>query len=739
MEDRRLASPARSLFIFYMRNAFPSSIGNTSLLIAVLSTLSQSALAQQQPGDEAESFRRYALEHPGDPARGREVFNAPASLCSTCHSVDGSASKVGPDLGAIGDKFLEADLIRSVLEPSAVVAVGYGVTTVTTKSGDTHMGVVKSSSPEALELKGVDGRLIHIPASEIATQKMEDISLMPPGLYAGMGQPGFADLIAYLQGLHSNAGSGVPGSPARIPLSATQAKLQPAFTSVFDHPTWFGWIPGKGADAALVLEHAGRVWSIDRSGAQEQKKLILDLTSIVRRGGATGLLGMDFHPGFLQNRRYFLKYQVVENGVISTVIDERKMLADRIEDSGEAPRQIIRIRSTTQDHNGGSIGFGPDGYLYFGMGDTGPQRDPQGHGQDMSLLLGKMMRIDVDHADEGLAYAIPADNPFRNTPGARPEIWASGFREPFRLSWDAKTKDLWVGDVGQDRYEEVSIVRRGENLGWNVYEGHYPFSETYRRQGENYVAPVMSYSHRLGVSVTGGSVYRGTRASQMDGWYIFGDHETRRVWALTQTDRKLDRIVEIARSPSRITAFAADPQGELYLAGFDNGLIYRIILDEVNPAPVETRVIAETSERSGVLWRYSLTQPSDSWVTTSFDDSSWSMAPAGFGTRGTPGGTVRTDWHSGDIWLRREFDVTPELASAHGDLSVRMHHDEDAEVYLNGSEVLRRSGWTQGYTDEKIDNPAPLKPGRNIIAIHCHQVGGGQFIDAGLLKTVSGN
>jgi putative heme-binding domain-containing protein len=718
-----------------MRNAFPPRrTARTALALLSITPLASA----QEPAADVASFRQYATAHDGDAAKGRETFNAAQSLCTTCHSVDGSASKVGPDLGAIGDKFSKADLIRSVLEPSATVAVGYGVTSIVTRSGETHVGIVKSSSPDVVELKGVDGVLVRVATADIASQKMDDVSLMPGGLYASMGQAGFTDLISYLQSLHSQAESGVPGSPASIPLSTVQAKLEPLFAPPFDHPTWFGWIPGRGSDEALVLEHAGRIWSVGRRDGAEHRKLILDLTGIVRRGGATGLLGMDFHPGYEKNRRYFLKYQVVEDGVISTVIDERTMLPDRDEDSGTPPRQIIKIRSTTQDHNGGSIGFGPDGYLYFGMGDTGPQRDPQGHGQDMSLLLGKMMRIDVDRTEDGLAYAIPADNPFRGVSGARPEIWASGFREPFRLSWDSKTGDLWVGDVGQDRYEEVDIVRRGENLGWNVYEGHYPFSETYRRQGENYIAPVMSYSHRLGVSVTGGVVYRGIRAPQLDGWYLFGDHETRRVWALTQIDRKLDKIVEIARSPSRITAFARDPKGEISLAGFDDGTIYRLILDQVDPRPLATRVVAETSERTGVLWRYSSLAPADGWTASSFDDSGWSVAPAGFGTAGTPGGVIRTDWHTADIWLRREFDVSPELAAAPGDLGVRMHHDEDVDVFINGSQVLHRNGWTQGYMDEKIPDPSVLKPGRNVIAIHCHQVSGGQYIDAGLVKSVSG-
>lgn len=685
----------------------------------------------------AVDFERYAVDHPGDAARGKSQFEAAASRCTMCHSVDGSASKLGPDLGSIGDKFERRGLIKAVLDPAAEVAVGYGMTTVETRSSGTLVGVVKSVSPETMELTTVDGANHHLAMDDVKSQNTLDVSLMPNGLQAAMGTEGFVDLIAYLGSLHAKADNGITGSPAVIPAASNPAGFETVFNGPFDHPVWFGWIPGRGTKAGIVLEHGGRMWSVARADGGEQRKLLLDLSFVVRRGGATGLLGLAFHPDYQKNRRYFLKYQMQENGVISTVIDERKMLPDRDEDSGTAPRQIIKIRSVTQDHNGGSVEFGPDGFLYFAMGDTGPQRDPQGHGQDLGTLLAKMCRIDVDHQDEGLAYAIPKDNPFVGKPGARPEIWAYGLREPFRFCWDSATRDLWVGDVGQDRYEEVSIIRKGENMGWNVFEGHHPFSDSFRRNGESYVPPVMTYSHRIGVSVTGGQVYRGTKASALTGWYVFGDFESRRVWALKQEDRKLVDVVEICRAPSRIPVFARDTDGEIYLAGYDDGVIRRLVLDEVDTHPLEMKVLAESSERTPVKWRFNTTRPDDSWTAENHDDSHWSLAPGGFGTDGTPGAAVHTNWASPDIWMRRAFDVTPELAAARGDVILRLHHDEDVEVYLNGTRILRRPGWTQGYVDERVDDAAAaLKPGRNVLAIHCHQNGGGQYIDAGLLKAL---
>jgi len=373
------------------------------------------------------------------------------------------------------------------------------------------------------------------------------------------------------------------------------------------------------------------------------------------------------------------------------------------------------------------------------MGDTGPQGDPQGHGQDPSLLLGKLLRIDVDHTDGEIPYAIPADNPFRGQPGVRGEIWAVGFREPWRFSFDALTHDLWLGDVGQDRFEEVEIVRAGENHGWNVIEGFNPFSERYRRDAAVYVPPILSYSHRVGVSVTGGYVYRGQRALALSGWYVFGDFESRRIFALTQTNHAVDKIVEIGRAPTRAVSFTETRDGEIHLVGYDAGVIYRLGLEHVDPTPLESRSITETAERAAVPWRVSRQNPGDTWFRADFDDAAWRIAPAGFGAPNTPGAINRTEWRTSDIWLRREF-ILPEnfaLATA-SSVALRIHHDEDAEVYLNGAEIGRFSRWTQGYIEVPLAPEAAqaLRAGRNVLAVHCHQNNGGQYIDCGLVEYV---
>jgi putative heme-binding domain-containing protein len=716
------------------------------LLSFALGATGPAASAQTAAPPLTPALRAYvdfAMRNDGDAARGRALFaSEQKASCTKCHSVDGTSSLAGPDLSFVGDKFPRRELIRAVLEPSATVAVGYGTTIVETRSGAQLQGIVKQAAESFLELKGADGLPVRIARNEIKEQRTSEMSLMPEGLEAAFTHQEFADLVTYLESLRppASAFASAQGTPAQIPAAAQGVELVPFFSGniQLNRPLWFGAMPGF-TNRFVVLEHGGGSWIIERASEGDTQSPLLDLRGAVRVGGATGLLGLAFHPKFRENRKYYLKYQIVENGRISTLLVERLFAPDFKNDSGQPARRLLKIPAVTQDHNGGPIVFGPDGFLYVGTGDTGPQRDPQGHGQDMSLLLGKILRIDVDRQDGELPYAIPSDNPFRHTARVRPEIWACGFREPWRFSFDRATGDFWVGDVGQDRFEEVAIVRAGENHGWNVMEGFTPFSNQHRRDGVNYVPPVFAYSHRLGVSVTAGYVYRGKRAPVMAGRHICGDFESRRIWALAQTNRVLASVVEIGRAPTRIASFAEDSEGELYLVGYDLGIIYRLNLGGIDPAPLETRVVAETAEREPVRWRYSLQPPTDDWFRPEFNDSSWPNAAGGFGTRGTPGAVVRTEWRTRDIWLRREFIVSTNTAraSVHS-VALRLHHDEDTVVYLNGVEAARLPRWTPGYIETPISAEAArtLRAGRNVIAIHCRQNSGGQYIDAGLVQLV---
>jgi putative heme-binding domain-containing protein len=577
-----------------------TTLAQLSLVLAfILSAEGYESRAQglsAEPAGQLREYREFAMVHDGNAGRGRELFNDDQkAACAKCHSVDGSSSKAGPDLFAVGDKFPRAELIRAILEPSAEIAVGYGTTLVETKSGEDFQGVIKDSTPEMLDLIGGDGKHIRIAQRNIKTQRGSNVSLMPEGLQAGMSHQEFADLIEYLVTLQQPASALTSnrGMPVDIPELARPVAVRPLFPEALRFPhayvhkpgdvryglVWFTQVPGS-RNLFLVVHQTGKIWLLEQAATNWVKTLFVDVSrEVFSERGPNGLLGMAFHPRFRQNRKYYLKHQVFEEGKIATIVVERRASPDLRTDSGQPSRRLWKVVSTTQDHSGGCLAFGPDGFLYIGMGDTGPQQDPQGHGQDLTTHLGKMLRIDVDRTDAGRAYAIPADNPFRGRSEVRPEIWAYGLREPWRFSFDSLTGDLWIGDVGQDRVEEVDIVRRGENLGWNIYEGFEPFSNRYRKERETYIPPVFAYRRKFGNSVIGGYVYRGDKRSSFYGVYVCGDYTSRRIFGLRQQNRQLQVVRQIGTSPQSIASFAQDERRNLYVVGYE-GMIYKLDFGE---------------------------------------------------------------------------------------------------------------------------------------------------------------
>ena len=578
-------------------------------------------------------YRDWAAVRDGNAERGRALFFATdRAACAACHTTDGKGGKAGPDLQAVGDALPRRDLITAILEPSATIAVGYGATIVETKSGESFYGVVKRADADAVALMGADGKLVSIPVATILSQLPSPISLMPEGLHAALTVAEFTDLVEFLASLKQPANSLTAnlGMPDEITMLAKPAVLRPLIPESMRFPhtvvrqpgdvrlglTWLGAVPGSGG-AFLIAHQSGKIWLLEKNADGYAKSLFADFsTEVFSQRGPNGLLGVAFHPQFRANRRYFVKYQVADGGGIATLIAERRAAGDWRSDSGEASRVVIKIPAVTQNHTGGCLAFGPDGMLYFGMGDTGPQQDPNGHAQNLGLLLGKMLRIDVDRRDAGLAYAIPADNPFCERADARPEIWAVGFREPWRFSFDALTGDLWVGDVGQDRVEEVSIVRRGENHGWNVFEAFEPFSNLRRRAGETYTPPVAAYRRRYGNSVTGGYVYRGRESPSFHGVYVFADYTSRMIFGVTQSDRRLDVMRQIAVVPESPAAFATDEQGRIYVVSYE-GMIYELDLSGAvfERAPKATPVKADK-----VTWeRRAFPLPESIWSVEAID------------------------------------------------------------------------------------------------------------------------
>ncbi len=521
------------------------------------------------------------MVHQGNAAAGKALFLEPQKIaCSQCHTIDGKGGKAGPDLFAVGDKFGRDDLIDQVLNPSATIAVGYSTTIVQTKAGETYVGIVKQSNEKSVGLMNADGKLVTIPASEIQKQRTTDVSLMPEGLEASLTQQQFADLIAYLASLRApqNLAESHHGMPLEIPKLATPLKLE-QFNSpanAFKHPTWFGQVPGL-EDTYTVVEHeTGKIWLYRKHGSEESKSVFLETGRVIP--GTRGLLSMLFHPRFTENRKYYIMKHTTEGSHFASYVLQGVASPDLKSDSGQPLKEVITLHAVTNGHYGGSLVFGPDGYLYVGMGDSGPQGDPEGHSQNLSLLLGKILRIDVDHPDPGKGYSVPKDNPFVNRPGVCPEIWVYGLREPWRFSFDPLTHDFWVGDVGQDLYEEIDIVRKGENYGWNVMEGFERYSNKYRREGETYVPPVFAWTRKYGQSSTGGYVYRADPKSSFYGVYIFGDYQQKRIFALTQKDRVLDNVRLLCTAPQSVVSFGQDAQGNIYMVGYE-GNIYRLDLN----------------------------------------------------------------------------------------------------------------------------------------------------------------
>ncbi|HVT26602.1 MAG TPA: PQQ-dependent sugar dehydrogenase, partial [Lacipirellulaceae bacterium] len=288
------------------------------------------------------------------------------------------------------------------------------------------------------------------------------------------------------------------------------------------------------------------------------------------RQNEEGFLGLAFHPHYKQNGEFFVYYSAKptrENPHLS-IISRFHVSRDNTNRADQNSEEVIlRIKQPYWNHNGGTLIFGPDGYLYIGLGDGGLANDPHGNGQRMTTLLGKVLRIDVDHKDPGLQYAIPKDNPFLDRGSkARGEIWALGVRNIWRMSFDRATGLLWAGDVGQDTWEEIDIIRRGGNYGWNLREAMHPFGPTGSPPRRDLIEPIWEYPHSTGKSIIGGNVYRGKLVPELVGDYLYADYVTGQVWALRyDRDKKLvvaNRTIQPKGAP--ILSFGQDDDGEVY-------------------------------------------------------------------------------------------------------------------------------------------------------------------------------
>jgi glucose/arabinose dehydrogenase len=315
-----------------------------------------------------------------------------------------------------------------------------------------------------------------------------------------------------------------------------------------------------------VLDQSGMI-HVFAPGARDAR-LFLDLrpeTAPWARANEEGLLGLAFHPQFARNGEVFVCYSVKSKPRTEVVSRFRVRPGDPDRADPASEEVLLSIDQPFPNHNGGSIAFGPDGFLYWGLGDGGSRDDPFGNGQKLDTLLGKILRLDVDRRDEGKGYAIPADNPFVNTANARGEIFALGFRNPWQIAFDPVTGKLWAADVGQDLLEEVNVVTKGGNYGWSVREGTQPFGNR-KATADALIDPVWEYDHQIGKSITGGFVYRGQAIPELVGAYLYGDFVSGRLWAL-----KLDQAtgkatnVKIPWNGLPIFGFGSDADGEAYV------------------------------------------------------------------------------------------------------------------------------------------------------------------------------
>ncbi len=356
-----------------------------------------------------------------------------------------------------------------------------------------------------------------------------------------------------------------------IPVHGPESKSQSP-TCALAHPDRDG--------AWLILEQkTGRVWLIETGTGKAGRSVFAELGDGTTFGPWEGFLSITAHPEFRKNRRLFVKRDVLREGHRSTRVEEWLVDEEGQKVTGERPKVILDIPVASENHHGGMVAFGRDGMMYIGMGDGGPQEDPAGHAQDPANLLGKILRIDVNRSSGGRHYRVPPDNPFVQAgKGYRPEIWAIGFREPWRFSFDRETGDLWVGDVGQLKHEKVAVVRAGENHGWNVFEGPEAFSELRQSRSVKYRFPVLSYGRDFGVSVTGGYVYRGNINPGLRGTYIFADYVRRTVWGLRRSADGAVTVRILGDAPEPVVSFAEDRVGEIFVLG-QAGTLCRLALD----------------------------------------------------------------------------------------------------------------------------------------------------------------
>ena len=392
--------------------------------------------------------------------------------------------------------------------------------------------------------------------------------------------------LGWLRGLEWSGPMPVPAptsSPTPMPDSGSlvEMEIEPAFPELTLPLMVRMAYPDDGTDRLFLALQEGRIVSFSNDPGVTSADTFLDIRSKVdAEPYEMGLLGLEFDPGYRDNGHFYVYY---------TASPPRRSVVSRFTVSPDDPNTadfdsevvMLEVAQPHRNHDGGQLLFGPDGYLYISLGDGGDGA-PQFNSQKRSNLLGSILRIDLSSVDSTGTYSVPVDNPFVGLdPQVREEIWAYGFRNPWRFTFDRATGDVWVGDAGQDDFEEVDIVKRGLNYGWNLMEGFHCYKAV-RCNRDQLEPPVIEYTHRQGAAIIGGYVYRGSRLPSLQGAYVYGDVGSGNVWALKYDGVRVTEHLELVEVGRGISAFGEDRSGELYILTFESyenrqGRIYRLV------------------------------------------------------------------------------------------------------------------------------------------------------------------
>ena len=335
-----------------------------------------------------------------------------------------------------------------------------------------------------------------------------------------------------------------------------------------------------GSNRLFVASQIGKIYCFENKADVSEPNLYLDIEESVRyidKENEEGLLGFAIHPDYKKNGQFFLFYTTTDEPHVSVISRFNVSSTDPSKADPDSEVELMRIPQPFWNHNGGTLAFGHDGYLYIALGDGGKANDPFKNGQNLATLNGSILRIDVDKKSKDHNYAIPADNPFVGLKEARPEIYAYGFRNVWRLSFDRETGALYAADVGQNIWEEINIVVKGGNYGWNLREAKHKFGDNGSEASDKLIDPIFEYHHDVGKSITGGHVYRGSAVPSLKGMYMYADYVSGKVWALEHTPSgKILGNHEIKSMNLPIITFGEDEQGEVYLTTqLGGGIIYK--------------------------------------------------------------------------------------------------------------------------------------------------------------------